>query len=82
LCRGINEFQKRYQCRINFVKDGRKVQENQPGLKLNGTHELLVCADDVNLLGNKINNTVKRNAEALIDANKEVGLVVNTEESK
>jgi retron-type reverse transcriptase len=32
----------------------RKVQETQVGLNLNGTHQLLAYADDVNLLGNKI----------------------------
>jgi hypothetical protein len=28
----------------------RKVQENQVGMKLNGTHQILAYADDVNLL--------------------------------
>jgi hypothetical protein len=32
----------------------RKVHENQVGLKLNGTHQLLVYADDVNLPGDDI----------------------------
>jgi hypothetical protein len=43
------------------------------GLKLNGTHQLLVNADDVNLLGDNI-DTMKNNIETSIDASKEVGL--------
>jgi hypothetical protein len=31
----------------------KNVQENQMLLKLNGTHQLLACTDDVNLLGAK-----------------------------
>jgi hypothetical protein len=47
----------------------RKAQEDQVGLKLNGTHQLLVCADDVNLLNDNI-DTIKKNTQTLIDASK------------
>jgi hypothetical protein len=58
-----------------------KVQENQVGLKLNGTHQLLAYADDVNLLEDSI-DTIKKNTETLIDASKEVGLEINVEKIK
>jgi hypothetical protein len=47
------------------------------GLELNWTHQQLVYADDVNLLGDNI-DTIKNKTETLIDANKEVCLEVNT----
>jgi hypothetical protein len=56
----------------------RKVQKNEVGLKLNWTHQLLVYADDVNLLGDNT-DTIKKNTETVIDASKEVSLEVNTE---
>jgi hypothetical protein len=59
----------------------RKVQEKQVGLKLHVTHQLLFYADDVCLLGNNI-DTIKKTAEIVIDAIKEVGLEVNTEKTK
>jgi hypothetical protein len=59
----------------------RKVQENQLRLKLNGTHQLLAYADDMNLLGDNI-DSIKESIETLIDASKEVGLEINVEKSK
>jgi hypothetical protein len=47
-------------------------------MKLNGTHELLGHADDVNVFGDN-ENTIKRNAEAPNDASNEDGLEVKTE---
>jgi hypothetical protein len=49
------------------------VQESQVRVKLNGTYQLLVCADDVNLLGDNT-DTIKENTGSLIDTSKEVGL--------
>jgi siroheme synthase len=54
---------------------------NQNGLKLNGTHQLLVYGDDVNILGG-ILHTVKENAEVLIVATKEIGLEINADRIK
>jgi hypothetical protein len=51
------------------------------GLKLNGTHQLLVYVVDVNLLGNNI-DTIKKSTETLIDSSKEVGLEVTANKTK
>jgi hypothetical protein len=45
----------------------RNVQANQEGLILNGAHQLLVYADDVNILGGSM-HTIKKNAEAVVVA--------------
>ena len=58
-----------------------RVQINQDGLKLNGTHQILVCADDVNILGRSV-YTIKKNSEALIVARKEIGVEVNADKPK
>jgi hypothetical protein len=62
---------------FNFALDCaiRRVQANQEGLKLNGTHQLLVYADD-NVFGGSI-HTVRKNTKALVITSRETGLEVN-----
>jgi len=59
----------------------RRVQVNQDGLKLNGTHQLLASADDVNILGGSI-NMLNENAEALVAATREIGLEISADKTK
>jgi len=68
---------------LNFALEYaiRRVQVNQDGLKVNGTHQLLAYADDVNILGGSI-LTLKENAEALVAATREIGLEVCADKTK
>ena len=50
-------------------------------MKLNGTLQLQVYADDVNKLGGSV-HTIKKNTDALVMASKEIGLEVNADKTK
>jgi hypothetical protein len=50
-------------------------------LKLEGTHQLLVYADDVNITDGSV-HTIKNNTEALLVGSKEIGLEVNADKIK
>ena len=50
-------------------------------MKLNGTHQLLVYADYVNILGKSI-YAIKKNTNALVVASKDIGLEVNADKTK
>jgi len=59
-----------------------KEDSGKPGwMKLNGTHQLLVYADDVNILDGSI-HTLKENTEALVVASMEIGLEINANKIK
>jgi hypothetical protein len=58
----------------------QRFQVNQVGLKFNGIHQVLVNADDVNILGRSV-PTIKENAEALVETSKETGLEIITDKS-
>ena len=51
------------------------------GLIQNGTLQLLVCADYVNILGRSM-HTIKKNKEALVVGSKENELEVNVDKTK
>ena len=57
-----------------------RVQVNQDALKLNGTHHLVVYADD-NIFGRNV-HTIENNPEALVGASKEISLEVNVDNTK
>jgi len=54
-----------------------KVQVNQDGLNLNCTHQLMIYADDVNILGGSV-HTIKNCVEALVV----IGLEVNADKTQ
>ena len=67
-----------FNCALEYAI--RRVQVNQGGLKLNGTHQLLVYASDINIFGGNV-HTVKEKAESWIVGIKENGLEVNADKT-
>jgi len=67
-----------FNCSLEYAI--RRVQVNKDGLKLNGTHRLLVYADGVNILGGSV-HTVKEDGEALVMARMETGQEVTADKS-
>jgi len=68
---------------LNFVSEYAfiGVQVNQGGLKLNGTHQLLVYADNINILGWNV-HVIGKNTVSLLIGSKEVGLELNDDKTK
>jgi hypothetical protein len=68
---------------LNFALEyaSSRVHLHKDGLKLNGTPQLLVYADDVTILGGSV-QTTKENTEALVVASEEIGLEVNADKTK
>ena len=59
----------------------RRVQAIEGGLKLNGTYQLLVYADNANMLWGSL-HTIKKNMESVEIVSKEIRLDVNSDNTK
>jgi hypothetical protein len=59
----------------------KMVRVNLDGLKLNGTHQLLVYADDINILGGSV-HIINRNTDVVLFVSQENGLEVNADQTK
>ena len=68
-----------FNCALEYAI--RRVHVNQDGLKLNDTLQLLVYADDVNILEGSV-LTVQKNVESLVVTSKETGIEVNADKTK
>ena len=68
-------------CNVALENAIRRVQVNQDGLKLNGTHTIPIYVVDVNILGGNV-HPIKKTTEALVVAIKEIKLQVNADTIK
>jgi hypothetical protein len=59
----------------------QKVEDNEAGLELYGTHHLLVYADNVNLLDDNV-NTKKENSETLLKTSRDIRLEITVAKTK
>jgi len=69
---------------FNFAFDSakRRIHLNRDGFKLSGTHQRLVCVDDVNICIGGSMHTIEKNTEALVVTSNKIGLEVNADTTK